>query len=85
MFRAMKFVGDVILVFGCVFLVIGIEVIASDKYLADELKHLLQSGRLALSAELAIGLFWIFGAFLTAGFGQLIYAIATIAERSIKS
>jgi hypothetical protein len=83
MFKLMKFVGDAILLFACVFVVIGIEVIASDPNLKAEIQYLFQTGRLPLSAELFIGLAWVFGAFLTAGFGQIVYALATIAEKHI--
>lgn len=83
MFKLMKFVGDAIFLFACIFVVIGIEVIVTDPNLKAEIQHLFQTGRLPLSAELFIGLGWVFGAFLTAGFGQIVYAVATIAEKHI--
>ena len=85
MFKAMKFVGDVILFFGCVFVVMGIQTIALDENLQAEINYLLKTGELPLSAELVVGFIWIFGAFITAGFGQLLYAVATIAERATKT
>ncbi len=80
MFRMMKFVGDCILVFGCVLLANGVRVIAEDPALGKNVEMLLRTGLLSGDVYLVTGGTMVFFALLIVGFGQLLYAVAHIAE-----
>jgi len=80
-FGPMRVLGDAILVFGCVFGVMGIQIMARDPHLMQDIDYLLRTGELPMTAKLLTGSTWIFYGLLTAGFGQIVYAIAVMAGR----
>lgn len=81
MFKMMKLVGDIILLIGCIVLANGGRVILSDPELGRHLGMLLRTGMLPVDVYVAVGGMMIFWALVVIGFGQILYAIAHIAER----
>lgn len=82
MFRMMKLVGDVILIIGCILLANGGRVIAEDPELGKHLELVIRTGMLPVDVYLVAGGMMIFWALLIIGFGQILYALAHIAENS---
>lgn len=80
MFRSMKIVADILLVLGIIIAVNGIAIIAQDRNLQSEFEHLLRTGYLPLSSLIVMGSQFLVAGLLIVGFGQIVYAVAKIAE-----
>ena len=81
MFRMMKLVGDAILLIGCIVLANGGRVIASDPELSRHLEMVVRAGMLPVDVYLAGGGIMLFEGLVIIGFGQILYALAHIAEK----
>lgn len=81
MFTMMKLVGDAFLLLGCIVFTNGARIILEDPKLGQHIQTVIRTGMLPVDVAMAAGGMIIFYALLIVGFGQLLYAVAHIAER----